>query len=286
MQQKSFVDPSREKLRVAVICNEDKLWSLLAWNRVFKSVYWQDSSQCIGFWICENKFGRFKKKDVTRWYLDTFGLFNFLKLGVFATIFKLYSIYKAISGKYHLSYESLCAANRVSLFKLKDPNDDQLVHWIEENEIDVLIVMVGHILKPKLIHAPKICTINKHASLLPSNKGVFPYIWAKINNTAQGVSFHKVVEEIDGGEILFQKKLVDAKTIRSMISFYSFVYYSYDTLLANTLGNILNERSALREEAVESSYFSFPNKDDIKIFSNAGGKIILLTDLLLPLKML
>jgi len=60
------------------------------------------------------------------------------------------------------------------------------------------------ILTKEIINRSKSGIFNIHPSLLPFNRGKFPYSWAIINSNPYGVTIHKIDHSIDGGQILFQ----------------------------------------------------------------------------------
>ena len=59
-------------------------------------------------------------------------------------------------------------------FKTSSPNNKDFIQWVKENQIDILVIMVDHILKKAILSAPQICVVNKHASLLPQNALSYP----------------------------------------------------------------------------------------------------------------
>ena len=50
--------------------------------------------------------------------------------------------------------------------------------------------------------------INKHASILPTSRGLWPFFWNVINENKQGVSYHVISNKIDSGKMLLQKHLI------------------------------------------------------------------------------
>lgn len=268
--------------RIAVICQNDNLWSLYAWNNVFKEQKISDFN-FIGLWNCEEKFAHIKKKDTWKWYLKTFGAWNFLKLALFAGVFKISLILKSISGGYHNSFKDLCRANNINYLGVSDPNSPEFIDWVKKHEVDILIVMSGHILKKDILMAPKMCSVNKHAGLLPTNRGVFPYFWAQLKGETQGISFHIMNEKIDDGKLIYQEKVQDTRLTRSMISFYYYSHKNYGEMLIKALRNLQN-KTPVDALTNKTSYHSLPATKDYKKFCHAGGKIISWSDLFLSLK--
>jgi len=274
------------KLKVAIITGDDKLWSLYAWNNVFNAQIFTEEYECAGFWTCSQKFSNKKKINAWAWYLNTFRFWNFLKLFCFVVSFKIFSFIKSLGGKYQLSFTKLCRVNKIPFYKTSNPNDTFFTEWIKANNIDILIIMVDYILKKDILAAPKICVVNKHAGFLPLNKGLFPFFWAKTFNQVQGISFHKVNEAIDEGDLYYQEKVEDIQYLKSMISFYFYVHKNYYRMLYPALKNISASITIPLNKDLPSSYHSLPIAADYIAFKKNGGKIITWDEIFLPLALL
>jgi folate-dependent phosphoribosylglycinamide formyltransferase PurN len=274
-----------QKLRIAIISNDDKLWSLYAWNNVLNSGLLKQEYDLVGLWTCDQKFGNKKNMQVRRWYLNTFRFWNFFKLFLFTVSFKAFAFIKALSGSYHISFAGLCKAHHIPYYKTALPNDPAFIKWLKENNIDILIIMVDHILKKEVLNAPNICVVNKHASLLPTNRGLYPYLWAKIANDLHGISFHKVNEAIDKGDLYYQETVDHPQLIRSMIKFYFYVHSNYYKMLGIALRNISGGHIIPQNEHLPSNYHSLPTLEDYSRFKKNGGKIINWKDIFLPVNL-
>lgn len=75
--------------------------------------------------------------------------------------------------------------------------------------VDIIFVHGYHYrIKRDIIENEKIKTVNFHQSLLPKYGGRHPLNWAIIKGeNTTGITFHHINEEIDGGDIIFQKKI-------------------------------------------------------------------------------
>lgn len=271
------------KKKIAIICQKDTLWALYAWNKVFENDDFKNSFNIAGFWNCEEKFYNVKKEDTYKWYLKTFGLPNFIKLGLFTIISRISLIVKSIFFGYFNSFENLCIANHMDYFTTSNPNAPEFVEWVKKNEIDILIVMVGHILKKEILNAPAVCSLNRHSGLLPANKGVLPYFWARIKNQTQGISFHLMTEQIDEGKLAYQEKVENKKLTSSLVSFYFYSHENYSRMLSMALKNIENE-VYITPLTNESSYYGLPSANDYQKFQSVGGRIINWSDIFLLMK--
>ena len=63
------------------------------------------------------------------------------------------------------------------------------------------------IIKKEILSLSKEGFYNLHPSLLPFSKGKHPNFWTIRKEEPYGVSIHKVIEEIDTGEIIAQKSI-------------------------------------------------------------------------------
>jgi methionyl-tRNA formyltransferase len=71
----------------------------------------------------------------------------------------------------------------------------------------IVSAMFGHKIPPELLLLVKRSIINLHPSMLPLGRGAHPIPWAIINKSQQGISIHNIDENLDTGNILFQKEL-------------------------------------------------------------------------------
>jgi methionyl-tRNA formyltransferase len=70
-----------------------------------------------------------------------------------------------------------------------------------------LSVKFGYILRPAFLDRFPGRVFNLHTSLLPSNRGAYPNVWAIVDGTPAGVSLHVVDDGIDTGPLLAQAEV-------------------------------------------------------------------------------
>src|SRR5690606_17243569 len=100
-----------------------------------------------------------------------------------------------------------CAHHNVAHKKIVDVNDPEFLKWIVDNKIDTAMSICSQIYRKPILNLPNFKLFNFHPSLLPKNKGRFPIFWAFLNGDEQGMTCHRIVEQIDAGEILCQTKI-------------------------------------------------------------------------------
>ena len=91
----------------------------------------------------------------------------------------------------------------IRAFKPENLNTQKIKDEISSLEIDFLVVIAyGKIIPRWLLKLPKISPINIHFSLLPKYRGASPIQTSLINgDTETGVSFMKINDELDSGDI-------------------------------------------------------------------------------------
>ena len=220
-------------------------------------------------WILPKKLSKYSGLKISLWYLQTFGIIVFLKLVFF---YFLVSINNLISGINN--FEDLANKYKIKFNFIKSPNEKILFNKTKLNKVKYSIIMTDHILNGKILKIKKHYFINKHASLLPSFKGLMPYFWTKIMGEKNGVSFHLVNEKIDKGKIIYEKAF--NKKFNSMIEFYLYVFNRYPYDLVKSINNL--EKKKFLKPFYKSSYYSLPKKNQYFQFLGKGGKIILISD--------
>ncbi len=88
-------------------------------------------------------------------------------------------------------------------------HDGAFETWLREQRPDLCVVVAyGRILKQPILDVPKCGFLNLHPSLLPLYRGPSPIQAAILNGDAKtGVSFIKLILEMDAGDILLQEEL-------------------------------------------------------------------------------
>ena len=97
------------------------------------------------------------------------------------------------------------------IFQVNDVNTSEDVKsFMSTTTSKYVIVIGGRIIKKDLLNAFKGEWINIHGGILPQYRGLDSEYWATLNSDFGniGVTVHKIVEKVDFGDILFQKKLI------------------------------------------------------------------------------
>jgi hypothetical protein len=266
--------------RVAILVEDDKTFLLPAVERTVRTLD-RSRFRTTHLGIVPPKLGRFRGWRVDLWHLRVFGWRNTALLGLFSVL-EAGRRMRAHLGAERLSLSWLGLAKKSGLEEcrfLRSPNDPEAVEFLRASECDILIVMVPYILGPEVLKVPRLGAINKHAAILPGCRGLFPYLWSTVLGKPLGLTFHKVVAEIDAGPVLLRRHVAVDQQPQSMVEFYLWVYRGFPELAVEAARRL---HSGMEEPCARTSsgdYFGLPTRADYVQFQKAGGRIVRLGDL-------
>ncbi len=92
---------------------------------------------------------------------------------------------------------------------VKDINEEESVKFIEVCQPDIIYCFGwSQLIKSKILNIPPLGVIGTHPAELPNNRGRHPIIWALVLGLEYtAVSFFKMDEGADSGEIISQKRI-------------------------------------------------------------------------------
>ena len=92
-------------------------------------------------------------------------------------------------------------------------NEEALALFAAPDADVVVVVAYGRILPSTFLQTPKRGCVNVHFSLLPQYRGAAPVNWAIVRGEREtGVTTMQIVEELDAGAILLQRKTLIGET--------------------------------------------------------------------------
>lgn len=215
-----------------------------------------------GVWLTSAKLGPYSGSGIPSWALKTLGPGVCFRLGLLALAARMRWVFRGEKPEV--------------VGKLENPNKGELAKWLEENPVDFGLSFQGWILKEPVLSGPKLGWINKHASLLPAHRGLWPFFWARLQGDARmGVSFHRMTQVVDGGELLSQTVL-DSPSGETMAHFYRRVFQKVPELISEAVRTLLAGEGKPQEGF--GSVHSLPNSQEARAFRLAGGKWVSVAD--------
>lgn len=188
------------------------------------------------------------------------GFMNFL--GRFISLSKCYSV-KGVARRYG-----------IPLYITRNVNDPRFLETVKSLEPDLIISSGNQIFGEKLLQIPRIGCINRHTSLLPKYKGIYPVFWAMLYGEDYiGVTLHWMTPEIDEGGAIKQEKIA----IEGDDTFFSLYKKAFDVsarLVIEAIDEIAEGTDRVIETETHGSSFSYPTREDVKWFKRLGHRII------------
>ncbi len=256
-------------MKINIVVDNDKCWNLNTVRRLIIHLKKKNIS-IDNIWVLPNKLSNFTDNQISFWYLRIFGFLVFFKLVLFYILVIINNFLIKIKN-----FNALGLKYNLKIKYLNSINDKIFLDHLKNKEKKIFLLITNHILKKKIFFQKKNIFINKHSSLLPSYKGLMPYIWTKIYNDKNGITFHLVTNKIDSGRILYQNKI--NKKFKSMVEFYIYIFQQFPQGLVKAINNL--EKKKYKKNIYKKSYYSIPTKRDFRKFKKNGGNIILFLDL-------
>jgi folate-dependent phosphoribosylglycinamide formyltransferase PurN len=207
-------------------------------------------------------------------YFKVFGPAVFMKLVLMNLTQRANIAFGWIMGRTpYAAFKGMCRCYGIEKLNFRDPNDHSVIEWVQRSGIDVILLFAGHILKEDIIKSPKVCILNKHAALLPSNKGVFPVFWSMLQGEPVGVTIHKVNEKIDAGEIILQKDY-GRRAGFSVYDYYRLIFSDTPDMVLESLKLIQSGSRKNINSNLHESYYGLPARADYLSFRKKGLRFI------------
>jgi len=155
----------------------------------------------------------------------------------------------------------------------KNINAPEYVERIRDCQPDVILSSQAHIFGETLLNLPKICCLNRHASLLPSYAGLWaPFHAYRCGETKTGVSIHTMAKKIDEGIPLAQRR-VSCRDDDTLIGLYAKCFDESADAVLEALDRIrIGDLRACTPNG-KTSYFAFPTPQHWREFRARGGRL-------------
>jgi methionyl-tRNA formyltransferase len=173
------------------------------------------------------------------------------------------------------SIEDVCKRHGVEYRTAEDVNSPEFLDGLRAIGPDIVVsVSCPQIFKKDLINVPSFGCLNIHGAVLPHYRGVLPSFWMLANGEKEaGVTIHFVVEKIDAGDVVGQK-VFEILPDESLDAFIRRSKAIAAELFLDVLRKI--EDGTLAPEPLvvaEGSYYSWPDRDAVKRFHEAGRTV-------------
>lgn len=203
-----------------------------------------------------------------------YGFIDFIKMTILIVVNKLLSLtfHLFLSNCYSVS--NTIKKHKLNQFKIRSINSKKFINYIKSNQIDLIISIAStQIFKNELLKAPTNGCINYHTGLLPRYRGRQPLFWALLNEEEEiGISIHQMDKKIDSGPIIIQDT-IHINSTDTLHSLYLKTIAIGPTLLIEAINQVKNNtKDRLINDPNKATYYSFPTREDIKLFKKKGKR--------------
>ena len=176
--------------------------------------------------------------------------------------------------KKNFSVEGVCKKRNIEYFFIKkNINKNKYIQCFINFKPQIVLSSNSLYFSKKILKLNSLF-VNRHSSLLPKYKGLFPIIHAILNKEKNvGVTLHIMTEKYDSGDVLLQRKIKFNKQ-KNLFMLYK-KCFEVSVVLTLKLVRLFKKKS-LRKQKKNSTknYFSFPSKKEIKKFKSMGWKFV------------
>lgn len=177
-------------------------------------------------------------------------------------------------GGYH-SIRGIARSHGIRVLGPADVNAESFLDELRAIEPDLVIsVSCPQIFGRELLELPRLACVNVHSARLPDYRGVLPTFWTLAHGEAStGVTVHYMSAGIDGGDIILQEivPISPQDTLHSLMRRCKSVAAD---LVVEAVDRFREGRvSAVPNPPEKGSYFSFPEREDVRRFKAAGRRL-------------
>lgn len=207
--------------------------------------------------------------------LRSFGPLVFAKHALFYGKYRILDIASRLPGIDGVfSPKQLARRHDIEYRNVGDINSDSYLSYARSLSPDVIVsVAATQKFDSQLLSVPTNRAINIHSSLLPEYRGVSPSFWTLLNDEDEtGITVHEMAEKLDAGSIIKQEP-VPIFEDDSLHSLNTRVAENGSKILLEGLREIQSgevESEPINTEA--GSYYSMPDRDDVRRFRRRGNQ--------------
>jgi|AntRauTorckE6833_2_1112554.scaffolds.fasta_scaffold01104_9 methionyl-tRNA formyltransferase len=256
-----------------IITQKDILYTPIFFEKFFKSKY---PGTCKGT-IIQKAFGDQSYIDLIKRMYNFYGFKDFLKQGIkYIRKTFLAALYEKELYKKALSIENISHKFGIPVLPFDSVNSKEFKNWVKEQEIELIVsIAASEIFDEEILALPEKECINFHNAPLPDYRGMLPNFWQMHYDEPYSVlTVHTMTKSVDKGKIIYQQKT----KIKAEYSLEDLILLTKKKS-ANALVEVLRqfkqgEVTYKPMSNVKGTYFTFPDRDDVKKFKSKGKQLL------------
>ena len=178
------------------------------------------------------------------------------------------------------SVAGFCDRLGIDYKRVSNINDDLFYQDLRHLKADFLVsVSCPQLIKERLLALFNYRGINIHSSLLPAYAGLAPYFWVLAKGeSVTGTSVHYLSKSFDKGNVLVQKSY-QIKEGESVFGLFLNLALIGSEAIQEAIKKLTQGYTGYTQEKKGYSYFSHPQRPDIKDLRKNGHKLLTRKDL-------
>jgi len=167
---------------------------------------------------------------------------------------------------------TMADAYHIPVVSVADARSPTLAAAVRAWRPDVVVsVNFNQRIPRRILDLAAIGSINVHGSLLPRNRGLFPYFWALSNGDRElGVTVHWIEDGFDTGDVVIQRAL-PIEPSDTILSLESRCALLGGELVIDAFARIRSGETLRQvQDAAYATYHSWPGRDDVRRFRRNG----------------
>lgn len=206
-----------------------------------------------------------------------YGLIDFFRMSLrYAGVKTLSGLSRFYRKSDWLGLKQLCKVHNIEVLHQNDIHESEFLAELRSRDLDLIIsVAAPTIFHKELIDLPRLGCINIHHAPLPRYRGMMPNFWQLYNGEKEvGITIHKINPKVDQGEIILQGQ-VPIKPGESLDALIKRTKQLGAHFMIEAIEIVRNGRIKFKENRPEEgSYFSFPTREDVRMFRTKGYRLL------------
>jgi len=255
----------RNRLRIVFVAPEEPSVMPVFFERVLPEL----GDEVVAMAVVSPIYRRSSYLKQARKFAAAFGVREF---AVEAASYLRYKLVDALPVGRRYSLKRIAHAHGVRVLTPENVNGREFLDALAALAPDLVIsVSCPQVFARELLELPRLGCVNVHSAMLPEYRGVLPTFWVLARGEQRtGVTVHFMTPGIDGGDIIGQRSV----GIAPDATLHSLMRECKRVAAEVTLEAIADFRDgsvATRPNpADEGSYFSFPQRADVRRFKAIG----------------
>lgn len=260
-------------MRILFITQDDPFYVRIFFEEFFKSYRSLEEIKGVVFTRAIGKKSTFS---LMKQMWEFYGPWHFFRVGTSYVAKKslaLLPLWLNRSGRFDLM--QLCKGYGIEAFQEHDVNGRPFLEKAGTWNLDLIIsVAASVIFKEALLGLPKRGCVNIHNGRLPKYRGMMPVFWQMYHGEREiGITIHEMNAKIDDGRILLQRG-IPVQPGESLDSLMRRMKGVAAQMVVEVIEQMKSGSVQYRPNpSTESSYFSFPRREDVREFKRRGCRI-------------